>query len=291
MTGNGTILDLSGVEETALLTLYNRALESRSEDPILKDEQAEALIAQIDPILQATEGKMARQLRERATDPRLNVHIALRNRKYDDYAREYLRRHPDGTIVNIGCGLDTRFHRIDNGQVRFYDLDLPEMIRFKHQLLDENDHYKMIGKSVLDFSWMDEIVVQGQPVLFLAEGIFMYLPGGQVKDLVLMLQRRFPGSDLVCELTNRRWIEGIWGKMAQMKMQNRLKMGSDAQFQFGVDSPNALEAWGPGIRFHEMWFYMDEDNPKIGWLRLFRNMKMIRNAQFTVHYTLDSPSE
>lgn len=291
MTENKKILDLSGVEETALLTLYNRALESQSDDPILKDEQAEALIARIDPILQATDSKMARQLRERSTDPRLNVHIALRNKKYDDYARDYLQKYPNGTIVNIGCGLDTRFHRIDNGQLQFYDLDLPEMIRFKRQLLQEHDRYRMIGKSVLDFAWMDEVADNGQPVLLLAEGVFMYLPGERMKALVLELQRRFPGSDLVCELTNRRWVEGLWGKMAQMKMRGRLKMGSDAQFQFGVDSPDALESWGPGIVFHEMWFYMDEDHPKLGWMRVFRNMKMMRNAQFTVRYTLNAPSD
>ncbi|MCB2202774.1 class I SAM-dependent methyltransferase [bacterium] len=285
------IKDLSGVEQTALLTLYNRAMESQSDEPILKDLKAEALVARIDPILQTMDSKMARQLRERETDPKLDVHIALRNKKYDDAAQDYLRDHPDGTIVNIGCGLDTRFYRIDNGQVQFYDLDLAKMIRFKRQLLAETDRYRMIGQSVLDFSWMDGIVSRGQPVLFLAEGVLMYLPEDRVRALVLTLQRRFPGSDLVCELTHRRWVEGIWGKMAQMKMQNRLKMGSDAQFQFGVDSPDALEKWGPGIRFRDMWFYMDEDHPKIGWMRVFRNLKMIRNAQFTVRYTLNALSE
>jgi O-methyltransferase involved in polyketide biosynthesis len=76
-------LDLSSVEETALLTLYNRAIESQSEAPILKDEKAEELMDRIDGLLERETGKMARQLRERTVDPRLNVHIALRARKYD----------------------------------------------------------------------------------------------------------------------------------------------------------------------------------------------------------------
>jgi methyltransferase (TIGR00027 family) len=279
-------LDFSGVQETGLLTLYNKALESQSDDPILKDEMAESLIARIDPILQRQEGKMAKQLRERATDPRLNVHIALRSRKYDQYALAFLKSHPDGTIVNIGCGLDTRFFRIDNGDVRFFDLDLPEVIRFKRQLLPETDRYRMIPQSVLDFSWLDQIDAEGQPVLFLAEGVFMYLPERDVKNLVLTLQKRFPESDLVCELTNRSWVEGPWAKLTQMKMQRRLKVGKDAVFQFGVSSPEELESWGPGIEFREMWFYMDEDHPKIGWMRILRHMKIIRTAQYTVRYTL-----
>ena len=279
-------LDFSGVQETGLLTLYNKALESQSSDPILKDEMAESLVARIDPILQRKEGKMAEQLRKRATDPRLNVHIALRSRKYDEYALEFLKSHPDGVIINIGCGLDTRFFRIDNGCVHFYDLDLPEVIAFKRQLLSETDRYRMIPQSVLDFSWMDRIDLKGQPALFLAEGVFMYLPEGDVKNLVLTLQKRFPESDLVCELTNRTWVEGPWAKLTRMKMQHRLKIGKDAVFQFGVSSPEELESWGAGIELKEMWFYMDEDHPKIGWMRIFRRMKMIRMAQFTVRYTL-----
>jgi methyltransferase (TIGR00027 family) len=286
MNNNFEDLDFSSVQETGLLTLYNKALESQSDDPILKDEIAESLVARIDPILQRKDGKMAKQLRDRATDPRLNVHIALRSKKYDAYAREFMQEYPDGIIVNIGCGLDTRFFRIDNDKVHFYDLDLPEVIGFKRRLLTGTDRYKMIPQSVLDFSWMAQIKPEDHPMLFLAEGVFMYLPEKAVKDLVLELQRRFRESDLVCELTNRAWVEGPWAKLTQLKMQRQLKIGQDAAFQFGVSSPNELESWGPGIEFREMWFYMDEDHPKLGWLRLFRNMKIIRMAQYTVRYTL-----
>ncbi len=286
MSDNFKDLDFSSVQETGLLTLYNKALESQSDHPILKDAIAESLIARIDPILQHKDGKMAKQLRNRATDPRLNVHIALRSKKYDDEAREFLAKHPDGIIVNIGCGLDTRFFRIDNGQVYFYDLDLPEVIRFKRQLLSDTDRYKMIPQSVLDFSWMDRIKPRSHPVLFLAEGVFMYLPEAEVKALILEMQRHFRESDLVCELTNRSLVEGPWAKLTQLKMQRQLKIGRDATFRFGVSSPDELESWGPGIEFREMWFYMDENHPKLGWMRIFRKMKMFRMAQYTVKYTL-----
>ncbi|MBG0787753.1 MAG: class I SAM-dependent methyltransferase [Anaerolineaceae bacterium] len=279
-------LDFSGVEETGLLTLYSKAAESQSADPILKDPMAEAIVARIDPILQQKDGAMARQLRNRAVDPRLNVHLALRSRKYDDYARAFLVQNPTGVIVNMGCGLDMRFFRIDNGQVRFYDLDLPDVIKLKRQLCPQNDRYHLMANSVLDFGWMDQIVTDGGPVLLLAEGIFMYLPEQEVKRLVLALQTQFPESDLVCELTNRTWVEGLWGKLAQFKMQHRLKMQSQSAFQFGVSTPEEFELWGKGIEFRGMWFYMDDDHPKIGWYRIFRGMKIIRTAQFTVRYTL-----
>lgn len=286
MEGNGDLLDFSGVEETGLLTLYSKALESQSSDPILKDPMAEEIVARIDPILREKDGAMARQLHNRAVDPRLNVHLALRSRKYDDYVRAFIDRYPSAVIVNLGCGLDTRFFRIDNGKILFYDLDLPIVINLKKQLCPANDRYHLVASSVLDHAWMDEIEAEGRRVLILAEGIFMYLPGSEVRHLVLVLQSRFPDSELVCELTNRTWVEGLWGKMAQLKMKRRLKMGSQSAFQFGVDSPKELATWGPGIDFHEMWFYMDENHPKLGWYRIFRGMKIIRTAQFTVRYTL-----
>jgi len=286
MDGINDAIDLSSVEETALFTLFNRAIESRSEDPILRDEKAEELMDRIDPLLKEKSGKMARQLRDRSIDPRLTVHVALRAKKYDDYAREFLTSNPNGVIVSIGCGLDTRFFRIDNGRLQFFDVDLPELIRFKRKLLTENDRYHMIGQSVLDPSWMDDVEKSGKRVLFLAEGLFMYLPEDEVKKLVLDMQGRFPESELVCELTNRTWVEGFWGKLTSMKLKNRVKMGADANFKFGVDHPDEMEIWGDGIEFIEQWFYMDDDHPKIGLMRIFKDMAIFRNAQYTARYKL-----
>jgi O-methyltransferase involved in polyketide biosynthesis len=215
------------------------------------------------------------------------VHIPLRSRQYDAYARDFLNDHPDGVVVNIGCGMDTRFFRVDNGKCLFFDIDLPAMIRFKRQLLTETDRYQMIGQSVLETSWLDKVSSLGKPVLFLAEGVFMYLPEKEVKRLVLELKRQFPGSEMVCELTNRRWVDGFWGKMAAYKMQKRTKMGADAGFQFGVNNARELEGWGNGIRLLDQWFYMDSNHPKLGWIRVFRKMNFFRNSQFTARYQLN----
>lgn len=284
----GDQLSLSGVEETALLTVYARAIESQSEDPILKDERIEALVQRLDPLLEKTDSKMAKVLLRRSIDPRITIHMPIRAKKYDAYAAEFLEKHPAGVIVNLGCGLDTRFFRIDNGQVQFFDLDLPEMIALKRGLLEKHERYQLIGQSVLDFTWMDGIAELERPVLVLAEGIFMYLPEEKVKALVLELQRRFPDSELVCELTNRTWVEGFWGKMAGAKMKQRFKMTEEAGFKFGVSSADELETWGEGIEFLERWFYMDDNHPKLGLMRIFRKMKIFRDAQFTAHFKLHS---
>jgi len=281
-------VDFSGVEETALLTLYSRAMESRSDNPILKDEKAEELVEKIDRMLEKRNGKMAKLLVSRSIDPKLTVHIPLRAKKFDEYASMFLQRHPDSVVVNIGCGMDTRFFRVDNQKINFFDIDLPEMIRCKKQLIAEGSRYKMIGQSVLEMDWMDVISVFNKPVIFLAEGVFMYLPRESVMSLVLELQKRFPGSELVCELTNRTWVNGFWGKVAAMKMKKRFKMGSDAGFKFGVSDARELESWHKGIEFLDQWFYMDSNHPKLGWIQLFKNIKFFRNSQFTAHYRLNA---
>ncbi len=281
-------LDFSDVESTNLLTLYSRAIESRSDDPILSDPHAERIVDLIDRRIANSKDPLLRMLYRKEVDPRLVVHSALRARKYDQYAQKFLGHHPGGMVVNLGCGMDTRFQRIDDGELRFFDLDLPEVIDLKRSILPESERYRMIAASVFDYRWMDQVAVAaGGPLLFLAEGLLMYLDPGKVKALVLEIQARFPGSELVCELANKSWIEGWRGKMGAKKMQRQLKIGAGARFTFGVDSPDELESWNPGIEFLEQWSYFDSNHPKLGWMRLFRHLELFRCVQYTVHYRLN----
>ena len=289
MTEKDWNFDISGVEETALLTLYTKAIESQSVDPILKDEKAETLVRLIDPLIKDKSSKMAKRLYARAIDPRLVVHLALRSKKYDSYVMAFLEKHPEGVVANLGCGLDARFLRIDNGKCQQFDLDLPGIIELKRKLISETSRYHLVGQSILDYSWMTPVEALHRPVIFLVEGVLMYLPEADVRNLILEMQKRFPESELVCELTNKIWVEGFWGKLGSMKMKRRFGMAQDAGFQFGVESPDAMEAWGEGIEFVEQWFYMQDNHPKLGAMRIFRNMPIIRNAQYTVQYRLHSP--
>lgn len=284
-------IEISELNETALLTLFARARESQSENPIIKDEKAEALVAALKPVVSTRRTKLAQKLSKSAIDVRASVHLTLRARKYDEYVRVFLAKDPNGVVINLGCGLDTRFFRVDNGLLAFYDIDLPEMVALKRSLIEEQERYTMIGQSVLDFSWMAQVASSSRKVIILAEGLLMYLPEEKVRELVLELQRRFPGAELVCELTGRTWVEGFWGKLAAIKMQKQLKMGGGARFVFGVSDERELEKWGPGIKFLEKWFYMDDNHPKLGWLSMFRQWKIFRDVQYTVHYLLEAPPE
>jgi methyltransferase (TIGR00027 family) len=281
-------LNLSDVEASSLVTLYSRAIESQSSDPILRDEAAVEIVRQLDPLLAGSPEALARSLSRHEVNKNLVIHIALRARRYDEYARSFLERRPDGVVVNLGCGMDTRFFRLDDGRLVLFDLDLEEVIDLKRQLISENERYHMIAASVFDYQWMDQVSQNGRgKALFLAEGVFMYLDPAEVKSLVLELQSRFTGSELVCEVVNSMWLSKLFKPMVQSKMQRGAGLGKGAVFNFGVPNGRALEAWNPGIEFLDEWSYFESNHPKLGWVGWFGRFKLFRRTQWTVHYRLN----
>ena len=289
MTADKTQFSLSDVSATMLLTLYARAKESQSANPILVDEKAVELFEQLKPLAAQADGELYRKVVEGDLPETLNQTMSLRAHHFDQQCRDFLRRYPDGAIVNLGCGLDTRFFRLDDGRLHLIDLDLPDVIALKRQLLPETERYQMIASSVLDFGWMDELDGE-RPYLFLAEGLFMYLPLDDVKALVLALQDRFPGCELVCEVFNSSWLHGWRGKMMKRKLQNNMSMGAGAMFQTGIADSDSMERWRGGICFLDDWSFVDADEPKLGALRLMRHWAMFRKLQWVVHYRLDAPA-
>lgn len=188
--------DLDGVAETLLITLYIRAMESQRPDALIKDERAETLVRQLD----------ADSLRKTAalTEDFTRAIVILKGREFDRLTQDFLTRHPDGVVVHIGCGLDTRFERIsarllDNNRFEWYDLDLPEVIELRRKLIsNQGGHYHMLACSVLDLAWLETVEAQRRRhFLFLAEGVLMYFQEAQVKSLVLTLRAHFPGAELV----------------------------------------------------------------------------------------------
>lgn len=278
--------DLGDVAATSLITLYCHAQETQSATPVLVDPKAADIAAALSARLAGSDDPLVRDLVRGALDPRLVVHIALRAKRYDDYVQAFLANAPAGVVVNIGCGLDSRFLRVDNGEVRFYDLDLPQVIALKREFFEETDRYRFLATSVLDDAWIAGVKAHEGPFLFLAEGVFMYLEADAVKGLVVRLADEFPGAELVCEVVNARWVQEPLRSIMRFKLQRELHMGKDAVFRSGLRDGREPEEWHPGIRLLDEWSYFDADEPKLGLLRLFRHSGFIRKTQWTVRYRL-----
>lgn len=267
---------MNDISATALTTLKCHDMDAKSEHPILGDLSAGKVLEHI---------RTNYRVLGNDSDPKksLVTHIALRAKYYDSVVREFIEKHPRATVVNIGCGLDNRFSRIDNGAVAFYDLDLPDIINIKKEILRENNRYHHISGSVFETGWINKID-SDQPVLFLAEGVFMYCKEEDVKHLFHELIEKFENFDFLFEVFNSKWLNGWRRKVVEKKLSKELNFGSGAMFQFGIRDSNALEAWNPKLKLIKDWSYLDTNHPSIGPIRYFRTFESIRKMQWSVYY-------
>jgi O-methyltransferase involved in polyketide biosynthesis len=266
--------NLNGVAETLLITLYIRALESQRPDALLKDDKAVALVNRMNyDFSRFTQIKM---------DEEDKLAIILRNREFDRYARDFMVRNPEAVVVHIGCGLDSRFERVDNGQVEWYDLDLPEVIDLRRNLIgNERPRYHFLSYSVFDKAWLNMMSVYRQkPFLFLAEGVFMYFEEEQVKSLVLSLRDNFPGAELVFDAFSPYivWANNLRFKISSTKLS--------ARYHWGLKNGEDIESWGDEICLLDKWGIFDHPEPRLAYPQWMRHIPLFANAIRIFHYQL-----
>lgn len=267
---------LNGVAETLLIPLYNRAIESQRPDAIMKDEKAVALVTQM-----SYDFDQVRKIR--MTEGNKVARIML-TREMDRYVRDFLCRHPAAVVVHIGCGFDTRFERVDNGWVEWYDLDLPDVIGLRRKYIgNEGGRYHLLGCSVLEDSWLEAVKVHSQRLfLFLAENVFVYFMEAQVKSLVLRLRDHFPGAELVFD----GWTPFfVWLGNRQLSSSKFAGL-----LHWGFWRSREIEGWGEGIQLLGQWGFFDQPEPRMGSLRwitpIFRLFKPMR----IFHFQLGEPA-
>jgi methyltransferase (TIGR00027 family) len=262
---------LSGVVQTLLVPLCIRAIESQRPDALIKDERAMVLVQQmhVDPSRTLTD-----------VDEESQVAVILRNREFDRYARDFLAHNPEAVVVHIGCGLDSRFERVDNGQVEWYDLDLPEVIDLRRQFIGgEQPRYHLLACSVFDEAWLTTVDVgRPHPYLFLAEGVFMYFEEEQVKALVLTLQKRFPGAELVFDAFSPFF---VWANNLRVTRTN-IGARSHWALRHGRDP----EQWSSGIHLLSEWFPFRCPEPRLARVHWIRHIPLLMKATGVFRYRL-----
>ncbi len=265
---------LDNVAETLLATVYVRAMESQRPDALMKDDVAVAMV---------TQGKFDfSRIKQIYMDDDDKVSLILRNREFDRYVQDFLGHHPEAVVVHLGCGLDARFERVDNGQVEWYDLDLPEVIEARKTLIGgDTPRYHLLGSSMFDNGWLDVVSAnsRGRSCLFVAEGVFMYFEEAQVKALVLRLQARFPRAELVFDAFSPYM---VWANNLRMSLT---KIG--ARYHWGLKRGQDLERWGQGLRFLDEWSFFDRPEPRLDHVRWMRHIPLFAKVLRVVHYRLE----
>jgi O-methyltransferase involved in polyketide biosynthesis len=170
--------------------VQSRVCEARHPETVLKDPKAVALVDRLDY-----------PFRERFGDGELGQWQALRSATFDQAVRAFAAAHPGGLVVALGEGLETQFWRVDDGQVRWLTVDLPEVVALRERLLpNDSDRQSVVAASVLDPRWMEAADRLGAAdVLVTAQGLLMYLAPPEVHALIAEVAHRFPGGSMVLD--------------------------------------------------------------------------------------------
>ena len=230
-------IEKNTVQETLIIPLYSRKFCSELYPNIYRDETAVRLIDQIDYDFSAAE-KKSRSLMQRFGA----LEVAMRQNDLAFEVRDYLKDHPNAAVVNLGCGLDSTGRNCDNGSCKIYNLDYPDVIAVRNELLPAGERETNIPCDLNDTAWFSQIDASNGAVFF-ASGVFYYFLTEQVKALVQAMADAFPGGVLVFDAANRAAVKMIaktWLKSAKIK---------DVGAYFAVsDAPKEIGAWDSRLR-------------------------------------------
>lgn len=247
---------ITGVAETLMIPLYARYVETTRNDSIIKDEKAVELVERIDYDFTKFANGWASQLG-----------CVIRVKTYDQILQRFIQQHPNAVIINLGSGLCTRFFRIDNGQIRWYEVDFPEVIELRRKLIPETERYQFIAKSFFDFTWMNQIQRDAsQSVFIIIEGTCMYLTEVQNQLLFQVIAHRFSGAEMMIDV-----ISPFLAKNS--KRHDTVSKVNNAEFHWGIKNIEALETWGMGIKVLKVNEYLTNfakyPHRLKGWMKHF----------------------
>ena len=272
-----TTAHLGSVQKTLLLPLWGRAVETRKRKPLLVDAAAVDIVGKLDYDFSTIAANV---------HPITRLAWIARSLHVDRTLREFLARRPRATVVNIGCGLDTTFERIDNGSLRWIDLDLPDVIRLREKLLPRGQRQRSLACSVLDPEWPQEVEA-GDGVMLVAAGVLYYLEETQVRVLFSTLSQALPNSEMVFDVCSP------WGaRVANKKVIRDSGMDASALLQWGVHDVSELAAWDRRIEVEEAYRMFKGLGARLPWRARFGTMLSdAMNIMFMAHLRFRSDQE
>jgi O-methyltransferase involved in polyketide biosynthesis len=215
---------LEKVQKTLLLPLWARALETRKETPVLIDRTACGIVDKVDYDF----------VRFSNITDLSKMGWIIRSLLMDSMIKQFIQRNPGAAIVNIGCGLDTTYERIDNGRITWYDLDLPDVIELRRRFIPESGRRRFIPKSFLEYDWLDQIETSAN-VLFISAGVLYYFEEEQIRGFLGKIADRYPGSELIFDASSKSGL-----KMANKAVLQNSGMGEGACLKWGLNAAKDL---------------------------------------------------
>ena len=263
-------ITLTPEQETLLIPLYTKA---QPDNPLFFDPKSQEILRQVEY-----------DFSHLNIPYKTVILVCQRAKKLDTVTRAFLAEHPNGVVLHLGCGLDSRFWRVDNGKVEWYDLDMPPVIELRQQFYPMSERYHLIASSVTDLEWVRRVDTAGRPVLAIAEGLLMYLNENDVKSLLLKLQGTFSGCRIIADVFSRM--------TARSATRHPSLKQTGASIGWGIDDPHMIEAWSSDINLIEEWYFTQDpglDRLSTGYrlaYKLAGAFKIVRRAHRIVYYQL-----
>ena len=243
-------IEKNTVQETLIIPLYARKMCAEVYPSLYRDETALRLVNAVDYNFSALQKKSHRLMQRFGF-----LEVAMRQNDLAFEVREYLKSHPNAAVVNLGCGLNSTGRACDNGKCKLYNLDFPDVIAVRNELLPAGDREENIPCNLNDTSWFERIDASGGAVFF-AAGVFYYFLKEQVKTLVRAMADAFQGGVLVFDAANEKAVKLMlktWLKDAEIKDVGAYFAVSDAKREIGAwDSRLHIASRGYMLGYHDL---------------------------------------
>ena len=214
-------VNVTGVPETMVQTLYARAKETKKQNAKIKDEIAVELVEKLDYDFSKAD-----------KDKAMNCGVIARTIVLDRMVRKYLEKHENTVVINIACGLDTRCYRMKEKYLRWYNIDLPETMKIRNQFLTETGPVYQIAKSAMDESYIDDIDYHSGNILVIIEGLTMYLCEKDIRKMFSIIEKSFQKITVMVETMSPFVVKHMKEKSIE---------GSNAKFTWGVKNGMELQ--------------------------------------------------
>ena len=235
-------LKLGDVQTTALIPLAVKANKTMRQNARIKDEIAVRIIKQLNVDTKSYDKFLSHE------------GVIARTIMLDRMVRDFIAKNPTAVIVNVGAGFDNRFSRVDNGQILWFDMDLPDVIAARKKVFDEQDRVVMMEGSALDDGWCAAVKKEAEakniPLLFLAEGLFMYFTMEEIGKFFHILRGNFKTGTLIAEQNSPLMVKNE-------KLHDTVK-ATNAKFKSGTWSAEELLPLCEGIRLVEEHSFNEE---------------------------------
>ena len=266
-------IKLKNTQETLLLPLWGRAVETQKDEPLLVDKTANDIIDRIDYDFSTITKNISEMSR---------IGWVARSLIFDQIINNFLKKHPQATIVNIGCGLDTTFERVDNKVIYWYDLDLPDVIELRRQFMKEDNRRKFIESSFLDYNWLNELQINDN-VLFAAAGVFYYFEEYQIKEFFIKIADLFPGCEIIFDATSSV-------DMANKMVLKRSKIAGESLLKWELKNAKTLESWDERIESIQEYPMFKNIRSHITFKnKIVTFISDLFNMQYVVHVKMRAP--